>query len=36
MAQVSPNIALLSLWIPIVQSMIFLALGYGLFKRQAI
>lgn len=36
MAQVSPNIALLSSWIPILQSLIFLVLGYGLFKRQAI
>jgi ABC-type transport system involved in multi-copper enzyme maturation permease subunit len=36
MAQLSPSIALLSLWIPILQSVSFLALGYGLFKRQAI
>jgi Cu-processing system permease protein len=36
MAQQSPSIALLSLWIPAVQSIGFLALGYGLFRRQSI
>ena len=36
MAQVSPDVALLSLWVPILQSVSFLMLGYGLFKRQAI
>ena len=36
MAQVSPSIALLSSWIPVLQSVSFLMLGYGLFKRQAI
>lgn len=36
MAQQTPDIALLSLWIPILQSSVFLMLGYGLFKRQSI
>lgn len=36
MAKQTPEIALLSLWIPILQSAVFLILGYGLFKRQSI
>ena len=36
MAKLLPNNALLLSWIPILQSICFLVLGYGLFKRQAI
>mgnify|MGYP000243955926 CR=1 FL=1 len=36
MAQSTPSIALLSLWSPMMQTVGFLLLGYGLFKRQAI
>lgn len=36
MAQQIPEIALLSLWVPALQSAVFLMLGYGLFKRQSI
>ena len=36
MAKLSPTIALLSLWVPILQSVSFLALGYALFNRQTV
>ncbi len=36
MAQSTPSIALLSSWSPIMQTVGFLVLGYGLFKRQSI
>lgn len=36
MAQISPSAALSSLWNPAMQTLGFLVLGYGLFKRQAI
>jgi ABC-type transport system involved in multi-copper enzyme maturation permease subunit len=36
MAQSVPSIALLLLWNPVMQTVGFLALGYGLFRRQAI
>lgn len=36
MAQVNPSAALFTLWSPAMQTLGFLTLGYGLFKRQAI
>ncbi|MFQ3171096.1 MAG: ABC-type transport system involved in multi-copper enzyme maturation permease subunit [Oleispira sp.] len=36
MAQLSPTAALLTLWNPAMQTLGFLVVGYGLFKRQAI
>jgi ABC-type transport system involved in multi-copper enzyme maturation permease subunit len=36
MIQASPSIALLTSWSPIMQTVGFLVLGYGLFKRQSI
>jgi len=36
MAQSTPSLALLTSWSPIMQTVGFLVLGYGLFKRQSI
>jgi ABC-type transport system involved in multi-copper enzyme maturation permease subunit len=36
MAQLSPTASLLTLWNPAMQTLGFLVVGYGLFKRQAI
>lgn len=36
MAQASPDVALLSLWVPIMQCLCYLALGFAIFKGQEI
>lgn len=36
MVMLTPSAAMLGLWIPIMQTLGFLVLGYGIFKRQAI